>query len=44
MIQEIITYTLLVLACVYLFYRMYTSLKKKNACGSCALMKAAKKV
>lgn len=42
MIQEIITYILLVLACAYLSYIIYKSLKKKNACGSCAIMNAAK--
>jgi hypothetical protein len=42
MTQEIITYIILVLACVYVIYRAYGSLKKKQACGNCELMKAAK--
>ncbi|MEO6903037.1 MAG: FeoB-associated Cys-rich membrane protein [Bacteroidia bacterium] len=42
MIQQIIIYILLVLACVYIFYIIYRSLKKESACGSCSIMKAAK--
>jgi hypothetical protein len=42
MTQQLITYIILALACVYVIYRAYKSLKKKEACGSCELMKAAK--
>ena len=43
MIQEIIVYILLALAVVYVGYRIYSSIKKKQACDKCALMDAAKK-
>lgn len=42
MTQQFITYIILALACVYVFYRAYKTLKKKEACGKCELMKAAK--
>lgn len=42
MIQQIIIYILLLLACVYIVYIIYRSLRKESACGSCAIMKAAK--
>lgn len=41
MTQQIITYIILALACIYVSYRAYESLKKKKACGKCELMKAA---
>jgi hypothetical protein len=43
MIQQIIVYGLLVLALIYVGYRLYGSIKKKQACGKCALMEAAQK-
>lgn len=43
MIQNIITYTFLALACSYVVYRTYASIRKKQACSKCALMEAAKK-
>jgi hypothetical protein len=43
MIQEIAVYGLLILALSYVGYRLYSSLKKKQACGKCALMEAAQK-
>lgn len=43
MIQEIAVYGLLVLALTYVGYRLYSTLKKKQACGKCALMEAAQK-
>jgi hypothetical protein len=42
MTQQLITYIILALACIYVIYRAYKSLKKKEACGNCELMKAAK--
>jgi hypothetical protein len=42
MTQQFITYIILALACGYVIYRAYKSLKKKEACGNCELMKAAK--
>jgi hypothetical protein len=42
MIQQLITYIILAIACVYVIHRAYKSLKKKEACGKCELMKAAK--
>jgi hypothetical protein len=42
MTQELITYIILALACVYVIYRAYKSLKRKEACGNCELMKAAR--
>jgi hypothetical protein len=44
MIQEIITYLLLTLASAYVGYRIYSSIKKKQACDKCGLMEAAKAV
>lgn len=43
MIQQIIIYFLLALASVYVGYRIYGSIKKKQACGKCALMEAVQK-
>ncbi len=43
MIQEVIVYILLILACYYIGKRIYKSIKKKEACGKCILMEAAKK-
>ena len=43
MIQEIVVYGLLILALAYVGYRLYSSIKKKQACGKCALMEAAQK-
>ena len=43
MIQEIIIYILLALASTYVGYRIYGSIKKKQACDNCGLMEAAKK-
>jgi len=43
MIQEIIVYVLLALATAYVGKRIYSSIKKKQACDTCALMDAAKK-
>jgi hypothetical protein len=42
MVQQVITYILVVLASVYVIYRGYENLKKKKACDKCELMKAAK--
>jgi hypothetical protein len=42
MIQQIITYLLVLSALAYVTYRIYGSIKKKQACGKCELMKAAK--
>lgn len=44
MIQEIIVYILLVIATTYVGYRIYGSIKKKQACDKCVLMDAAKKM
>ncbi|MCX6295971.1 MAG: FeoB-associated Cys-rich membrane protein [Bacteroidetes bacterium] len=44
MIQQIFVYILLALASTYVGYRIYKSIKKKQACGKCALMEAAQKV
>jgi hypothetical protein len=43
MLQSIIVYILLTGACSYVGYRFYAALKKKQACGKCALMEAAQK-
>lgn len=43
MIQQIAIYIVLALALAYVFSRIYNSIKKKQACGKCALMEAAKK-
>ncbi len=42
MIQEIIVYIILGGACFYAGYRIYSSIKKKQACDKCELMKVAK--
>jgi hypothetical protein len=42
MIQLAITYLILSGALTYVGYRLYSSLKKSQACGKCELMKAAK--
>ena len=44
MIQQIIIYALLTLAMGYVGYRIYSGIKKKQACEKCELMKAVKKV
>ncbi len=43
MIQETIVYILLAAAAAYVGYRIYGSVKKKQACGKCVLMDEAKK-
>lgn len=43
MIQEIIVSIIIAAAVVYVGYRFYSSLKKKQACGKCVLMEEAKK-
>lgn len=42
MIQQVIVYLILILAIAYVGYRFYLSIKKKQACEKCELMKAAK--
>ena len=42
MIQELAVYGIVLLAVAYVAYRMYGSIKKKQACDKCELMKAAK--
>jgi len=42
MFQEIAVYLLLSLAVAYVGYRIYSSIKKKQACDKCGLMEAAK--
>lgn len=42
MIQEFIIYILLAGASSYIAYRIYGSIKKKQACDKCVLMEAAK--
>jgi hypothetical protein len=42
MIQQVIVYILLTLATAYVAYRFYGSIKKKQACDKCELMKIAK--
>jgi hypothetical protein len=42
MVQQIITYIILLLACIYVGVRFYSTIKKKEACGKCGLMQAAK--
>ncbi len=44
MTQEVLVYILLALASAYVGYRVYKSVKKKQACGKCVLMEAAQKV
>ncbi|MBL0328871.1 MAG: hypothetical protein IPP64_05500 [Bacteroidetes bacterium] len=43
MIQQLIIYILLALATSYVGYRIYGSIRKKQACGKCVLMEEAKK-
>ena len=43
MIQQIIIYILLILAITYIGFRIYSSIKKKQACTKCALMDVATK-
>ncbi len=43
MIQEIAAYILLAIASTYVGFRVYGSIKKKQACGKCVLMQEAKK-
>ena len=40
MLQQLIVYTALIGALGYVFYRMYLSIKKQQACNKCALMDA----
>jgi hypothetical protein len=42
MIQQAVIYLILSGAVAYTGFRLYSSLKKKQACGKCVLMKAAK--
>jgi hypothetical protein len=42
MIQTILVYIILAAACLYVGNRIYSSIKKKQACDKCELMKAAK--
>lgn len=42
MFEQIIIYGILVLAFIYVAYRIYGSVKKKQACSKCALMKTEK--
>jgi len=42
-IQQLAVYLILALALAYVCYRIYSGIKKKQACGKCALMEAAKK-
>jgi len=42
MAQQIIIYIILTLACFYVAFRIYKSIKKKQACDKCGLMEAAK--
>jgi len=42
MFQQSAVYILLSGALGYVGYRFYSSIKKKQACGKCELMKAAK--
>jgi hypothetical protein len=42
MVQQVIIYIILLLACFYVGYRFYSSIKKKAACDKCGLMQAAK--
>jgi hypothetical protein len=42
MFQQSIVYVLLSGAIIYVSIRFYSSIKKKEACGKCELMKAAK--
>jgi hypothetical protein len=42
MFQQAAIYLILSAAIAYVAYRFYSSVKKKQACGKCELMKAAK--
>jgi len=42
MVQQIITYVLVVLATFYVVNRSYETLRKQKACGKCELMKLTK--
>lgn len=42
MIQSILVYCLLAVSLGYVAYRIYGTVKKKQACDKCELMKAAK--
>jgi hypothetical protein len=42
MLQQSAVYILLSAALAYVGYRFYCSVKKKQACGKCELMKAVK--
>jgi hypothetical protein len=42
MFQQAAIYLLLSAAVAYVGYRLYGSIRKKQACGKCELMKAAK--
>jgi hypothetical protein len=43
MIEDIIIYILETASLAYVIYRVYSSIKKKQACDKCGLMEAAKK-
>ncbi len=43
MAQEITSYIILFIAFFYIGKRIYSSIRKKDACSKCALMDAAKK-
>lgn len=43
MLQDLIIYALITTASAYMGYRIYGSIKKKQACDKCTLMEAAKK-
>ena len=42
MIQEILIYIILAFSLAYVGYRIYGSIKRKQACDKCGLMEAAK--
>ena len=42
MTQEVLMYIILILALAYISYRIFGSIKKKQACDKCGLMEAAK--
>jgi hypothetical protein len=42
MLQQSVSYLILSGAVAYVAYRMYSAVRKKQACGKCVLMKAAK--
>jgi len=41
MLQEIAVYIILLAAIIYIAFRFYASIKKKQACDKCELMKTA---